>query len=162
MYKLDHTQTQKKIISEDKRKVFKILIVDDEKESAEMFKEILELRGHNITLLNEGMDCIAKCKNKTFDIIFLDYHIGDIDGVEVADIIKDLFKNTSSIFAYTGDSTTDAINKFKETGMTGALIKPVDTDLLDQLMNSLEERGCIDKNIVAKLTRNFKNNIYLF
>jgi CheY-like chemotaxis protein len=146
----------------NKKKNFKILIVDDEIDSSMLFKEILELRGHEVTLINEGIQCINKCKDNEYDIIFLDYHIPGINGVEIADLIKDLFKTNSLIFAYTGDSTTESINKFKKIGMTAALIKPVDIDLINLIMNSFEERECIDKNILYKLSKKHKNTLYVF
>lgn len=146
----------------NKKKKFKILIVDDEIDSSMLFKEILDLRGHDVTLINEGIQCINKCKNNEYDIIFLDYHIPGINGVEIADLIKDLFKTNSLIFAYTGDSTTESLNKFKNIGMTAALIKPVDIDLINLIMNSFEERECVDKNILYKLSKKHKNTLYVF
>jgi len=146
----------------NKKKKFKILIVDDEIDSSMLFKEILDLRGHDVTLINEGIQCINKCKDNEYDIIFLDYHIPGINGVEIADLIKDLFKTNSLIFAYTGDSTTESLNKFKKIGMTAALIKPVDIDLINLIMNSFEERECADKNILYKLSKKHKNTLYIF
>jgi len=125
-----------------------ILVVDDDETSLELFKEILEFRGHNVTTVNEGVRCISNLQTNYYDIIFLDYHIGDIDGVDLADCIKDVFKHKSLIFAYTGDSSTSAIERFKIIGMNGALIKPLNIDLIDSIMNMIEKN---DKNIENKL-----------
>ena len=125
-----------------------ILVVDDDETSLELFKEILEFRGHNVTTVNEGVRCISNLQTNYYDIIFLDYHIGDIDGVDLADCIKDVFKHKSLIFAYTGDSSTSALDRFKIIGMDGALIKPLNIDLIDSIMNMIEKN---DKNIENKL-----------
>ena len=125
-----------------------ILVVDDDETSLELFKEILEFRGHSVTTVNEGVRCISNLQKNYYDIIFLDYHIGDIDGVDLADCIKDVFKHKSLIFAYTGDSSTSAIERFKIIGMNGALIKPLNIDLIDSIMNMIEKN---DKNIENKL-----------
>jgi CheY-like chemotaxis protein len=145
-----------------KKKQFDILIVDDDEEASFMFKTILESRGHNVMTLKEGVSCISSCKSKIYDIIFMDYHISDIDGVQVTDFIKDIYKTSSIIFAYTGDTSSDAISQFKKIGMAGALIKPIDSDLLDNVMNTLEERGCVDKNIFAKLARKSNGSLMIF
>ena len=108
--------------SYNKKKKLNILIVDDDINSLTLFKEILELRGHNVIALDEGMKCISKCINSTFDIIFVDYHIGDIDGVELTDCLKDVLHTESIIFAYTGDNSKTAIERFKNIGMKGAII----------------------------------------
>lgn len=118
-----------------------ILVVDDDETSLELFKEILEYRGHNVTVVNEGIKCISKLQNNYYDIIFLDYHIGDINGVDLADCIRDVFKHKSLIFAYTGDSSINAINSFKIIGMNGVLIKPLNIDIIDSVMNTIEKNN---------------------
>jgi len=145
-----------------KKKTFDILIVDDDIDASELFKSILELRGHNVVSLNEGVSCISSCKDREFDIIFMDYHICDIDGITLTDFLKDIYKTNSLIFAYTGDSSAEALNNFKKTGMTGALIKPVNMDIFNNIMSTLEERGCIDKNIFNKLVKKSKGGFLLF
>lgn len=121
-----------------KRVKLNILIVDDDENASELFKEILELRGHNVITLNEGVRCISNMQNHDYDLIFLDYHIGDIDGVDLADFIKDIFKSHALIFAYTGDNSSNAVDKFKETGMSGAIIKPINCDFINKIMTQIE------------------------
>lgn len=129
----------------NKRLKLNILIVDDDENASELFKEILELRGHNVITLNEGVRCISNIQNNNYDIIFLDYHIGDIDGVDLADFIKDIFKSNALIFAYTGDNSSSAVSKFKETGMNGAIIKPIDYNLINKIMIQIENTNKINK-----------------
>lgn len=121
-----------------KKQKLNILIVDDDTSSSDLFKEILELRGHNVTTLDEGVKCISKCLNSNFDIIFLDYHIGDIDGVELADCLKDVLKIKSCIYAYTGDNNQKTIDKFKNIGMHGVLIKPININNINNILINLE------------------------
>ena len=140
----------------NKRLKLNILIVDDDENASELFKEILELRGHNVITLNEGVRCISNIQNHNYDIIFLDYHIGDIDGVDLADFIKDIFKSNALIFAYTGDNSSSAVTKFKETGMDGASIKPIDYSLINKIMVQIENINKINtkninKEIINKL-----------
>ena len=142
----------------NKRIKLNILIVDDDENASELFKEILELRGHNVVTLNEGVRCISNVQTQKYDLIFLDYHIGDIDGVDLADFIKDIFKSNALIFAYTGDNSSSAVTKFKETGMNGALIKPIDCDLIDKIMNLIETSNkintdLINQEIICKLNK---------
>jgi len=136
-----------------------ILVVDDDITSLELFKEILEFRGHNVTAVNEGVRCISNLQNNYYDIIFLDYHIGDIDGVDLADCIKDVFKHKSLIFAYTGDSSLSALNRFKIIGMNGALIKPLNIELIDSIMSTIEKN---DINIENKLKTINDSSVIIF
>ena len=134
----------------NRRLKLNILIVDDDDVASELFKELLELRGHNVVTLNEGVRCISNVQTNNYDLIFLDYHIGDIDGVDLADFIKDIFKSNALIFAYTGDNSVDAVTKFKETGMDGALIKPIDGDLINKIMTLLETTNKINTETINK------------
>ncbi len=137
--------------SYNKRTHLNILIVDDDEQISEMFKDILEERGHKVVTLNEGVRCISNLEHNNYDLIFLDYHIGDIDGVDLADFIKDIFKSKALIFAFTGDNSQIAINKFKSGGMNGALIKPIDINLINKIMNQIELRDKNDKEIIHKI-----------
>jgi CheY-like chemotaxis protein len=136
-----------------------ILVVDDDNTSLELFKDILEFRGHNVTAVDEGVRCISSLQNNYYDIIFLDYHIGDIDGVLLADCIKDVFKHKSLIFAYTGDNSSKAIDRFKIIGMNGVLIKPLNLNLIDSIMNTIEKNN---ENIENKLKAINDSSIIIF
>lgn len=141
-----------------KKSKLNILIVDDDNNASELFKEILELRGHNVLTLNEGVQCVSNFQTHDYDLVFLDYHIGDINGVDLADFIKDIFKSKAIIFAYTGDNSINAVDKFKEKGMSGALIKPIDTDLINSIMLLMEtttktEMNILNKDFIKKLNK---------
>ena len=140
-----------------KKRKLNILIVDDDINSLNLFKEILEMRGHNVMTSDEGMKCISKCMNNTYDIIFLDYHIGDINGVELTDCLKDVLHNKSTIFAYTGDNSKDAIDKFKNIGMNGAIIKPIDINIIDKIIEQFES----DKKLNSEL-KSIQNSVIYF
>jgi CheY-like chemotaxis protein len=145
------------------KKSLNILIVDDDLDAGKYFKTILELRNHNVTILNEGVRCISKCLNNHYDIIFMDYHIDGINGDEITDIIKNDYSNKSQIFAYTGDKSDSAINNFKESGMYGAIIKPVNMDLFNEVMNILEKDTVnIDKAYLKRISRRSRGNILVF
>lgn len=159
MYKLKINEFSNK----EKYKTLSILIVDDDELSSSYFKKILELRGHNVTTLNEGIRCVSKVNQNKYDLIFMDYHIDDINGDEVTQIIKEDFDNNSVIFAYTGDNSNDAINKFKDCGMEGALIKPIEVDYLNDIMSILEkDLNSIDKNGLNRISRRIRGNLLIF
>lgn len=132
-YNLDNIYLSKKKLN--------ILIVDDDNNSSELFKEYLTIRGHNVYTLDEGVKCISSCMKNKYDIIFLDYHIGDIDGVELADCLIDVLKTESLIYAYTGDNSIDAIKKFKEIGMNGVIIKPINLTEINNIIIDIEEKN---------------------
>jgi len=145
----------------NKKKIYNILIVDDDNETAQNFKLILSFRGHNVYVVNDGLKCITQCKEKIFDIIFLDYHMEELDGAQVAQLVKDDKKRTL-IFAYTGDSSTKAINEFKEAGMNGAIVKPIDIKNIEMLMTKLENSINLDDKTIKIIAKKTCNSIIIF
>lgn len=61
----------------------KILIVDDDRVMTEIFNLMLQKLGFDVTCENSGQAAIPLISADTFDVIFLDYEMGDINGVEV-------------------------------------------------------------------------------
>ncbi len=69
-------------------KNLKIFVVDDDPFCAELYKEHLMSTGYaNITSYNNGQDCINNLTEQP-DIIFLDYNMAPLDGLEVLKKIK--------------------------------------------------------------------------
>lgn len=148
----------------------KILVVDDDICVADTFGEILTNRGHTVTVVTNAINCLSKCQNDNFDVIFMDFHLKDdkkvydeINGAEITDLLKTVCSVNSIVFAITGDDSQTAIKKFKDVGMNGALIKPLDIETIGKLMNSLEIRRDINKKTI-KITGNYqlKKNLIIF
>ncbi|TCW39551.1 DNA-binding response OmpR family regulator [Thermohydrogenium kirishiense] len=66
----------------------KILIIDDEKEIADLLKDSLERKGNNVLTAYNGKEGIEKAKEMP-DLIVLDIMMPDIDGYEVCRKIRD-------------------------------------------------------------------------
>jgi CheY-like chemotaxis protein len=161
MSKILKKTSDKKYVSKINK--LNILIVDDDECTRESLRDIIKMRGHNIVTVDEGLSAINKCKNKEFDIIFMDYHIDDlkknvgtIDGVDITNMLNECFDMKTNIFAFTGDSSKDAIEKFKNNNMTGALIKPIDGVLIDKIFEMIESSKDYLRNL-RKLSIKNKN-----
>lgn len=151
------------IKSKQHRQRFSILIVDDDELISETFGEILSNRGHNVMTVHDSASCINKCQKQKFDIIFMDFHMENVNGVDMTDLLKNVCNNKSIIFALTGDDSKKALEQFKNIGMDGAIIKPLNIDLIDKLMNTLEFKTEIDKCIIKTLLiSTHKNQLILF
>lgn len=131
-----------------KNKKLNILIVDDDDDTRNNLHDIIKMRNHNVISISEGLSALNKCKNNNFDLIFMDYHIDDleeevgiIDGIEISNMLNEYYDMKTNIFAFTGDSSKSAIDKFKENNMTGALIKPINGELIHNIFDIIESSG---------------------
>ena len=84
-----------------------------------------------------------------------------IDGAVITKCIREDKKSEgkkSLIFAYTGDNSQAAINKFKNSGMNGVIFKPIDITILNKFMNSLESNTYLFNEIFKE----YKKSLMLF
>ncbi|MET3112973.1 PAS domain S-box-containing protein [Pedobacter sp. CG_S7] len=106
----------------------RILVVDDNEINVLIAKRILNKWGLLTEVAYSGTEAIAKVKNGLFDLVFMDVKMPDMDGFEATSIIRklegDYFK-TLPIIALTASSLDDEAVKFKESGMNGHLLKPL-------------------------------------
>jgi len=74
-----------------------ILIVDDDDFLTETFKVILETVGYNIDICSTGMQALHQTKEKNYDLVILDIKLPDINGDEVARIIRKQGQKTNIV-----------------------------------------------------------------
>jgi CheY-like chemotaxis protein len=142
-----------------KKRKLKILIVDDDSDVALLLKQIIEIYDHEVYIVDDGLKCITHCQEETYDLIFMDYHMDELDGTDVVSIIKNIQKH-SLIFAFTGDISN--LQLFKDVGFNGVVVKPVDMRSIQFLISNLELRSELDDEIMTQITKHGKNNIIFF
>ena len=71
----------------------KVLIVDDEPDTLELVKLVLESGGFEAILANNGIEAMAKIETGTPDLVLLDIMMPDMDGWDIFRKIKE--KNSS-------------------------------------------------------------------
>ena len=67
----------------------KILVVDDEPDTLELVKLVLESAGFEAILVNNGMEALAKIDAEKLDLVLLDIMMPDMDGWDVYRKIKE-------------------------------------------------------------------------
>lgn len=67
----------------------KVLIVDDELDTLELIKLVLESAGFSTVLASNGMEALEKIKKVKIDLVLLDIMMPDMDGWEVFRRIKE-------------------------------------------------------------------------
>ena len=118
----------------------RILVVDDNHDSAEMLEALLSYYGHDVTLAHTGGAAIASALASKPDIVFMDIGLPDMSGLAVAEHLHghaDLA--ATKLVALSGyGSDSDRAAGFA-SGVDEYLIKPVTFDML--------------RDTIARLTR---------
>ena len=131
--------TQKKVsnINREYMPYGRVLIVDDMEPNLYVARGLLAPYGLSMETSSNGPEAIEKIKNgQTFDIIFMDHYMPEMDGMETVKIIRDLgYKHP--IVALTANALVGQAKIFLENGFDGLISKPIDTRQLDSTLNKL-------------------------
>ncbi len=115
------------------RRATKILIVDDNKDSAESLALMLRLDGHEVHTANDGPQALALAEQIQPAVIVLDIGLPTMNGYEVARRLKKLRLNPDlRLIALTGYGQEDDLRAASEAGFERHLTKPVDATELSR------------------------------
>lgn len=103
----------------------KILIVDDEKNVAELIKYNLEIAGYETMMVHDGKSALDTVTSQSFDLVILDIMLPEIDGLSILRYIKSNEKISSTpIIMLTAKSTGSDIVLGLEIGADDYIVKP--------------------------------------
>ncbi|MAF76982.1 MAG: hypothetical protein CME60_02385 [Halobacteriovoraceae bacterium] len=113
-----------------------ILVVDDAKENARLFKIYLDQTGAFVDMAYNGLEAIDKVNQHKFDIIFLDLQMPELDGYQTIGRLRQLgFKNP--IVALTAHAMKEEQERTKACGFDFHVSKPVKGEYLIKVANDL-------------------------
>jgi two-component system CheB/CheR fusion protein len=113
----------------------RILVVDDNRDSAESMAMLLQLSGHATWIAYDGHAALTLAAAHSPDVVLLDIGLPGIDGYQVARRLRELPQTCDSLLiALTGYGQADDRQRSAEAGFDGHLVKPVDIDALHLLI----------------------------
>lgn len=105
-----------------------LLIVDDEKDLLEMYRELFEMDGFIVYTASSAMEALEVYQaHKEIKLIISDANMGDMSGL---DLLKALKKNeqTIPVFYLATGAMEQTEEDIKALGGTGLVLKPFDLD----------------------------------
>jgi PAS domain S-box-containing protein len=116
----------------------RILVVDDNRDSAESLATLLRLLGNDVRTAYEGRQALVVAGSYRPDAVLLDLGLPGLNGYEVAKHIRTLPGLVDSVVVALSGFGTDADKVMtRQSGFDDHLVKPVDFDSLKRLLNSL-------------------------
>ena len=122
--------------------LFSILVVDDEQLIHALLHELLVKVGYQVAVAESGAEAVEKCKDNLYDLILMDFRLGDMDGVEAMRRIRE-YQTESRVVFLTGDPAIEEIQAtvLKE-GADGFITKPFDLkEITDAVQHILQTKG---------------------
>jgi len=118
--------------------VAKILIVDDDRASAESIARELKVAGHVCGVLGSGKGLLEVAKKEAPDLLVLDVMLPDISGFEVCrQIRRDAELFTLPVLFVSAMANPEEVQHGLEQGADDYITKPFDVHLLSQRVNAL-------------------------
>ena len=118
----------------------KVLLAEDNPVNLDIIIEILESEGHTVTPAHDGKEVVELSKTETFDVILMDIHMPEMDGLEATRAIREMEADTgrhTPIVAMTADVIKDERQMCKDSGMDDVILKPIKISELQKLLSRL-------------------------
>ncbi|MCF1428751.1 MAG: PAS domain S-box protein [Shewanella sp.] len=128
-------QAQCQVVNYQVKRPLKILLAEDVAVNAELVQTRLGREGHQITWAEDGVQAVKAYESEQgrFDLVFMDIHMPNMNGFQAADAIRNYNQMngiTTPIIALTASGMGQDMEKCRQAGMDGFVIKPVDFTLL--------------------------------
>jgi CheY-like chemotaxis protein len=112
---------------------FRILIVDDNTELVETFKDIFELKNFKVAFAKNGIEAIERAREAKFDAVLLDLVMPGMDGAETMKAIKQFAPETRFVVVTAYENSPIAAEAQRE-GALRIFQKPL---VIEELVNYL-------------------------
>jgi PAS domain S-box-containing protein len=115
----------------------RILVVDDNADSARGLARLLKLLGHEVRTAHDGPAAVAAARAECPDVVLLDIGLPGMDGYEVARQLRETQNgHRPVIIGVSGYGQEDDRRRAREAGFDHHLVKPIDHDTLLSLLSS--------------------------
>lgn len=102
----------------------RILVVDDEQPIRQLFQDLLEDEGHDVTTAENGSEALKRMQESHFHIALMDIKMKGMDGLEVLKRTKRLSLNTEVVIM-TGFASVDTAVEAMKLGAYDYIKKPI-------------------------------------
>ncbi len=117
----------------------RILVVDDNAVNLKVMQGLLRRTKVQVSCARSGRECIKKVCEESFDLIFMDHLMPEMDGIETLHYLKkeedNLCKDTP-VIALTANVIQGAREMYMKEGFQDYLMKPVDGNSLENILKN--------------------------
>jgi CheY-like chemotaxis protein len=122
----------------DPQAVLRVLVAEDNAVNQRLAVRMLEKRGHRVTVAGNGREALAALERDTFDLVFMDVQMPEMDGFQATSIIREREKGTGGhqiVIAVTAHAMKGDRDQCLAGGMDNYLSKPIRPRELDDILD---------------------------
>jgi len=117
---------------------FRILVVDDNQDSALSMAMMLSIMGHDTRTAHDGESAVTTAESFLPDVVLLDIGLPKLNGYEVAQRIRQQpWGESMYLIAVTGWGQDEDRQRSAEVGLNVHMVKPVEPATLEKLLAEL-------------------------
>ena len=117
----------------------RLLVVDDNRDSAKSLTMLLKISGHEVYVAYDGLEAVEAAATCRPDVILLDIGLPKINGFEAARLIrKEPWGRDVVIVALTGWGQPEDLIRSADAGFNSHMVKPVDYQALMKLLTEVQ------------------------
>jgi PAS domain S-box-containing protein len=120
----------------------RILVADDNRDAAESLAMLLQLEGHEVTIVHDGREALAAFDVLRPEVAFLDIGMPELNGYEVARIVRQRpIGRAVTLIALTGWGQDADKTQALAAGFNHHFTKPVEPDRLIEVLRNTPAEG---------------------
>jgi putative nucleotidyltransferase with HDIG domain len=128
----------------------RLLIVDDEESILAVVSDYFRRKGYRVRTAPNGAEALQLLKDHEFDCCFTDIHMPQMDGLELAERIRQV-DNTLPVIVMTGYPSVDSSIRTLKNGVVDFLVKPVNLKHMElSLRRVMRQRTLFMENLLLK------------
>ena len=129
---------------------FEILFVDDDTTILSLVEEYLNAFNYRVSVVDNGLKALELIEEKNFDVVFTDFKMPDINGLELLALIKE-YRPLTEVIIVTGHGTMESAIQAMKYGSYDYIQKPFKLEVLKILIEKIyEEKKLKQGNIILK------------
>lgn len=117
----------------------RVLIVDDNRDAADLAAMVLAVEGHQAEAVYNGPDALQADGRFRPDVVLLDLGLPGMDGYEVAEALRRQ-DPPPLLIAVSGHAEDQVGGRARASGCSHHLLKPVDIDVMLRLVGAAPAR----------------------
>ena len=142
----------------------KILVVDDERAIRNTLKDILEFEGYTIDLAENGKVGLEKALATTYDLIYTDIKMPEMDGLEMLQAYRQAVKENGAeeapVVMISGHGTVETAVDALKNGAFDFIVKPLDLNrLLLTTKHAIDHKSLVQETKVLRKKINSRNQM---
>ena len=126
--------------------IHQILVIDDEPLMRKFLCETLKRNGYDVQWADDGRTGLDKLRRDSFELVFTDIKMPDIDGMKILKHVRDNLPDTTVVMMTAYATVENAVEAMK-IGAYDYIIKPFSPDQIEVLVKKVEDRKSLqDEN----------------